>query len=275
MRLLVLTDLDGTLLDHGSYDFSPALPMLRRLSACGVAVVPATSKTAAEIGPLRESLGIARWPAIVENGAALFEAEAAPQDTAPRDAAPYARLRAALAGLAAPFRGFGDMEPAEIAALTGLSLAEAGRARIRAHSEPGLWTGAPGALPAFLEALAARGIAARQGGRFLTLSFGGTKADRIAELVARYRPGATVALGDAPNDIEMLEACDHAIILRNDHGPGIAPLRAEPSDRIYRTRQQGPKGWAEGMSRLLARPEFADLAPSGAVRDQTDGETDG
>lgn len=243
MHLLIFTDLDGTLLDHQTYDAGPALPMLAWLAAMGAGVILASSKTAAEIAPWQERLGLSGWPAIVENGAALAEGAA--------DDAGYRRLRASLADLGAPFRGFGDMDAAEVAAATGLSVAAAGLAKQRAHSEPGLWQGSDEGLAAFLAALAARGIQARRGGRFLTLSWGGTKAGRMAELVARFKPQAVVALGDAPNDAEMLAAADLAVVVRNDHGPGVAPLPDET--RVIRTAAPGPEGWREGMEAVLDR----------------------
>lgn len=243
MRLIVFTDLDGTLLDHQSYDARPARPMLDRLAGLGVPVILASSKTAAEIAVWQQALGLTRWPAIVENGAALAEG--------PFDDSAYRRIRAALAEIGAPFQGFGDMDPAGVAALTGLTAEAAQLARTRAHSEPGLWQGTEAALPAFLDALETRGITARRGGRFLTLSFGGTKAGRMTELAARFGADMTIALGDAPNDAEMLAAADHAVVVRNDHGPGVAPLPDET--RVIRTRAPGPEGWREGLAAVLDR----------------------
>ena len=138
------------------------------------------------------------------------------------DDAGYRRLRLAVAALGAPFRGFGDMTVQEVAEVTGLGPEAAALARKRAYSEPGIWRGTDAALERFLSALSARGISARRGGRFLTLSWGGSKAGRMAELVARLRPEVTVALGDAPNDAEMLAAADWAVVVRNEHGPGVA-----------------------------------------------------
>ncbi|RWR06875.1 HAD-IIB family hydrolase [Paenirhodobacter populi] len=243
-RLLIFTDLDGTLLDHETYDYAPAQPMLRRLAGDGVPVILASSKTAAEIAVWQERLGLTRWPAIVENGAAIFEGTL--------DDGPYRRLCAAIRATGAPFRGFSDMSVEEVRTVTGLSEADAILARRRGFSEPGLWQGSEADLAAFLSALQAQGISGRRGGRFLTLSYGGTKAGRMAELIARFSPDLTVALGDAPNDAEMIAAADRGIVIRNDHGPGLPPLPGEDEGRILRTQASGPEGWREGLEHVLA-----------------------
>ena len=42
---LIFTDLDGSLLDHHSYSFAPAVPLLAELDALGIPVIPITGKT--------------------------------------------------------------------------------------------------------------------------------------------------------------------------------------------------------------------------------------
>ena len=65
----VVTDLDGTLMDH-HYDWSPAEPAIRRLQSAGIPVIPCTSKTAEEVIRFREQLDL-HDPFIVENGGAI------------------------------------------------------------------------------------------------------------------------------------------------------------------------------------------------------------
>ena len=48
----VVTDLDGTLLDH-TYDWTPAETTLRWLQQRGIPVIPCTSKTAEEVREFR------------------------------------------------------------------------------------------------------------------------------------------------------------------------------------------------------------------------------
>jgi mannosyl-3-phosphoglycerate phosphatase len=69
-RLLIFTDLDGTLLDHDTYDFSPALPALAALRAAQVPLILCSSKTFAEMKYWGEVLDL-HHPFISENGGAL------------------------------------------------------------------------------------------------------------------------------------------------------------------------------------------------------------
>ncbi len=249
MSLIVFTDLDGTLLDHATYSHAAAAPALDALKRHGIPLILATSKTAAEVADLHAHLDLST-PAIVENGAGLYR----PGDT-DGEAGDYTRLRAALADLrpgpAEAFLGFGDIGPEGVARATGLSPGAAMRAAARRFSEPGLWQGDAAGLCAFVAALDTRGITARQGGRFLTLSFGATKAARMAGIMAELGRNTAIALGDAPNDAEMLEAADHGVIIRNDHGAPVPALPGESLGRIHRTTLPGPAGWNEAILGLL------------------------
>lgn len=250
--LIVFSDLDGTLLGHGDYSWAPAAGGLRRLRQLGAGVVLATSKTAAEVAPLRDEIGFADWPAIVENGCGLLP----PGQAGSKGTKTYRDIRALLRSLPTGFRGFGDMSAQEVAAATGLPLAAAEKAKDRQYSEPGLWTGTDRAVQAFTAAAAAVGLTARRGGRFLTLSMGGTKADRMEEILTAYSPEHSIALGDAPNDVEMLQRADFGVIVRNDHGPPMPALPGEAAGRIRRSELEGPRGWAEAISHLLLELEL-------------------
>ncbi|MBO9412432.1 MULTISPECIES: HAD-IIB family hydrolase [unclassified Ruegeria] len=247
LPILVFSDLDGTLLDHKTYSWSAAKPGLKRLAEIGAGVVLASSKTAQEIMPLRDSMGQADMPAIVENGAGILW-----PDNPDEGKDDYPRLRALLKKLPQGFVGFGDMTIDEVAQKTGLSSRQANLARQRKFSEPGVWTGSDVDLAEFLEAARAHGLYARKGGRFLTISFGQTKADAMREVVRHLHPVRTIALGDAPNDIEMIQAADQGVVVANPHGPNIPPFPAPVEARVLRTQQSGPQGWSDAILTLTA-----------------------
>jgi len=255
-RPILFSDLDGTLLDHETYSFEAARPALARLKRAGIPLILASSKTAAEIASLQAELGLADWPAIVENGAGIvWPREAAGGAGNDDHEAVLAALGRIDPKLGAKFSGFSDWNLNELAARTGLSLEAAERARRRQFSEPGILSGTPAEREAFLAELAARGLTATTGGRFLTISKACSKAGRMREIAGRLVPksedATIVCLGDAPNDIEMLEAADIGVIVANPAHDPLPELTGEREGRISRTSRPGPAGWADAVCNIL------------------------
>ena len=253
LPLMVFTDLDGTLIDHHTYDWTPAAPAITALKALGAGIVLASSKTAVEMDVLRRELGLQAWPAIVENGAGVLAPHGAPG----MDTTQYTTLRGALDTvpdrLRRRFVGFADMSIEDVMHATGLARDAAALAKQRSHSEPGMWQGSAPEQDAFLAHLATHGISAQQGGRFLTLSHGATKADQMHVLCAQYRPSITIALGDAPNDIQMIEASDYGVVIANPDRPSLPALNGEEQGWILRTTDAGPVGWNSAILNMIAR----------------------
>ncbi|MCR4397276.1 MAG: HAD-IIB family hydrolase, partial [Candidatus Saccharicenans sp.] len=155
VRFVIFTDLDATLLDHRTYSFRPAGPVLEKIKQKKIPVVICTSKTRAETETLARKLGL-KHPFIVENGGAVFMIEKyfpagffkklGLKTVKNKNyrvlelGTPYRKLRRFLelirkrTGL--PLKGFGDLTVAQVAALTGLGKKEARRARLRDYDEP-------------------------------------------------------------------------------------------------------------------------------------------
>ncbi|MEM9574497.1 MAG: HAD-IIB family hydrolase [Pseudomonadota bacterium] len=250
--MIVFSDLDGTLLDHHDYSHAAALPALEVLRRNNIPIVLASSKTPSEMAPLRAELGFSHCPAIVENGAGVLAANA-PAIASPES---YEKLLNQLEDMPKALRmhfvGFSQMTIAEVATSTGLSHDGAVRAKERCFSEPGTWHGNDAQLKTFLAVLSEQGIFSKQGGRFLTLSFGGSKAARMAEIITKMqdetgKKPVSIALGDAPNDLEMLQAANHGVIILNPAHAGIPKLPEEERGQITRSLQPGPIGWNEAV----------------------------
>ena len=251
---VIYTDLDGTLLSHDGYDWQPAAPALSAAARRGVPVVPITSKTRAEMGPLRAELGLTT-PYAVENGGAIVLVGPDEGETVLTLGPAYAEIRALLARLRADglgFTGFADMGPDAVAAVTGLSPAAAERACDRLCSEPLIWQDTDAALRDFHSALAEHGLTTRRGGRFLHVMGRCDKGDALRRLQAHLGGGTTpasLALGDSPNDFDLLAAADRGVLVARPDGSYAAP--PDPPGLIH-APGIGPAGWNAAVLDWLA-----------------------
>ncbi len=264
--LVVYTDLDGTLLDHHSYSHAAAGPALALLRAHDVPVVLASSKTFPELAEIASELAL-EYPIIGENGAFVAWPVAFPLSADfDRERAGYRfryfgrsydgilkvlRLLRRYPGMA--FSGFSDWGIDELMAHTGLERAAAERAAQREASEPILWEGSADDLGVLHRALEGYGLTLVKGGRFFHVMGPTSKRDAMCWLHANIermqgRELQMVALGDGPNDMEMLEAADIAVVVTNPDSDAIAPQ----ARRVLQTTLAGPAGWNEAMLQIAA-----------------------
>ncbi|MEZ5453977.1 MAG: HAD-IIB family hydrolase [Thiothrix sp.] len=253
---LIFTDLDGTLLDHHTYSHAAAQPVLAQLRALQVPVILNSSKTLAELASIAAEL-VLDSPLVAENGSVIHYP--ARQHTLTLGSN-YAEICAQLDELRTRehyrFAGFHDWPAEQIAALTGLPLAAAALAAQRCASEPLLWQDAENRLEPFHQQLISAGLSLKRGGRFWHVMGQTDKVQAMHHLAAEYQQqwGAkpfVIALGDGPNDADMLAAADVAVIVYNPDG--TPPTLAENlTQQRTHTSLPGPAGWAEAMSMLLA-----------------------
>lgn len=260
-KLLVFTDLDGTLLDHETYSYEAALPALAMLQQNDIGLILASSKTAAEIAPLRAELGFTHCPAIVENGAGLLSPNAQMSEEIGRYQEIQTKLDTLPDELRSRFTGFAQMTVYDVIAATGLSHDAAQLAKQRQFSEPGVFHGSDKERQAFIEAAKSVGLLAKQGGRFLTFSFGGDKAEQMQTIIAEQENATfSIALGDAPNDIGLIEAANIGVIIPNPAHGGVERLAGEKSGQIIRADKNGPEGWNLTVLELVKK--YATFKPT-------------
>lgn len=268
-QIVVFTDLDGTLIDHDTYEFHQAraaLDMLRRRS---IPVILCSSKTRAEIEECRRRMDLTA-PFIVENGAAIFiprnMLNVREEDFVEKAGyhvlelgVPYGILCKTWKKIKAAekfrMKGFSDMSIEEIGAHTGLPLEEARLAAMREYTEPFLFSDTPSRLPLLKRLLQQEGLQITRGGRFYHIVGQGDKGKAVQLLKKLYEqtyPGAglwTVGLGDSANDIPMLMHVDVPAVIRKktgqwEHIPAVGQV-------IY-SEKPGPEGWAEVIHGILS-----------------------
>ncbi|WP_394128956.1 HAD-IIB family hydrolase [Shewanella maritima] len=269
---IIYTDLDGTLLDHYSYDFSAAIPAIEQLASLNIPVIANTSKTFAELVNIQQTLGL-NCPFICENGAAVYIPkgyfELQPETTEEKGYYWVKTFSPArehwldlLANQAAEFKnyyvGFSAMTVESLCSVTDLTPTKAKLALLREHTEPLLWLGNDLVKQQFTAKLQSLGAEILQGGRFLHVGGKTNKAHAMNWLTHLYQQKIqqkspqkvvqTIALGDSGNDVAMLNAADIAVQIKS---PVHDFPALETSALVIQSNQFGPKGWAEALQALL------------------------
>ncbi|MEO2268052.1 HAD-IIB family hydrolase [Pseudoalteromonas sp. YIC-656] len=262
---VIFTDLDGTLLDHNTYQCDEAQELLTKLAQAGVPVIINSSKTAAEIIPICQQLDI-HDPFIAENGAVLYIPknwfDSPPEGArnegsywvipfSPSKTTIHKVLNVLKQQFGAYFESFTDLGLEGVARLTGLSGDALEHSLTREYSEPLYWHGSTSQLREFTLAARSLGFTVLKGGRFVHLTQGADKGVALRYFMGlmkqQYnRQLHSIALGDSHNDVAMLEVADTAIVIAN-------PTHKTPilsRECAIFSVQTGPRGWRETLQNL-------------------------
>ena len=267
-KIVVITDLDGTLLDQQTYSYESSLPAVQRLWTWRIPIVLCSTKTRAEMLPLWRQLEL-RDPFICESGGAIHVPPGYFQFTAieMKRNGPFEvlelgsdvhglreRLAQAARSCGVVFRSFGSLSLDEINELTGLPRDQAFRAWQREYDEP--FVIESGNAAQLIAALQAHGLTVTKGDRFYHLTGSHGKGEAVRKLLDLYRRQwgevMSVGLGNSANDLPLLRETDIAVLVRNPDGRWDAEVTTDlPS--VTRTDGIGPNGWREAIDNLLDR----------------------
>lgn len=264
MRLVIFSDLDGSLLNYDDYSFEEARSALEKIKKREIPLILTTSKTRTEVEIIQGEMRLEE-PFITENGAALFfpvgyrgwdmvDGIAVQSYRVIQLGMPYAEIRAFVKKMTHRFkiRGFGDCSVQEIADMTGLTEEKAGMAKEREFTEPFL----PGDEKDIkeLERLASKDrIKIVRGGmfyHFIGIYQDKGKAVEIAKGIFRRHMEEEVrfvGIGDGANDIPMIEHVDIPVLIPHADG------RFEHVDlpNLIRAGSPGSRGWNDVVEGIL------------------------
>jgi len=267
-KTLIFTDLDGTLLDHYTYQTRSAHHTIAQLKENNIPIIPNTSKTLGEVLIIRADLKL-NTPFIIENGAAVYIPvnyfQTQPQDTQLENGfwvKSFSQKRdfwLSLLSLNAKqfnthFRGFSQMSVEQLSELTGLSKTDASLAKMRQYGEPVDWLGDQQSQSDFVKHMHLLGANILKGGRFLHISGKCDKGQAQSWLAKQYKINqpdvafSTIALGDSHNDTAMLEVADIAVLVRS---PAHAFPILQRENNIYHSTEYGPAGWAQCLQKII------------------------
>jgi len=264
-EVIVFTDLDGTLLDHGSYSVRAALPAIDLLVRRGQPIIPVSSKTAAEIRRWTRLLTL-EGPFIFENGCGIVVPagclDKRPEGAVDRDGewkislgTGIDEVRRGLEELSREtgftYRSLGQMSADELSSLTGLTGEELDQCLAREHDEPFVITGNHD-VDIIGRKAAEKGFHFTKGGRFYHLTGGCNKGEAVQLLANLYRKERHdpifVGIGDSFNDLPMFRVVDMAFLVQKPDGT-YDPLI--PEDAARRVNGVGPSGWRAAVEEVM------------------------
>ena len=274
MKLIIFTDLDGTLLDS-EYSFRKALPALELIKAESVPLVLCSSKTKMEIEHIRKKIANNHL-FISENGGGIFVPKGyfklqitnyklqIKQDEKYlmiKLGADYTELRYALSELREDgfnTQGFGDMSIREVSELTGLKHSDAKRAKARDFDEPFIINANSKDIARLKRRIKSKGFNYTQGEFFHIMGNSDKgRAVNIIKDIYKKQCGEiiAIALGDSPNDIEMLQNVDYPVVVQKKDGSYNKEVLRKVKGCV-KADGIGPDGWNKAVIKLLKTMVF-------------------
>ncbi len=265
-KIIIFTDLDGTLLDEFTYSTSQSVDALKELQAKGISIVFCSSKTRAEQEFIRQALNVTD-PFIVENGSAVIVPPNSIKITTPNYeeldgtkiltlGKPIKEIRSILetvkSNTGVAYESFFDISDERVSQITGLDLEAAQRAKTREFSETIVTQLNASESELFKRECELYGLQCTMGGRFLSVTGKGSDKGSAVQVLTSYYKAQfdnilTIGIGDSPNDEPMLQNVDIPYLVQRTNGQwrnlDIANLRYLPAI--------GPLGFTEMVKDIM------------------------
>lgn len=248
--MAVFTSIDGTLLDAHTFEPGPAKPLVRRLLAAGVPVIPVSVMTLEEIAPIAATLGL-HHAMVIEAGGAIARWSGTAWEVEP--CGPPAEtlldvVRDIEERSGASLLVYSALPEGEAARLSGRSGELLRASTHRRFSEP--FVIETGELANVQRAASEIGFSVRRGRRFLHLCRACDEGEAFTRLRDELRCDVAVGVGGAAVDGEFLALADVPIIVPGPNGEVDAELLASvPNARV--APAPGPGGWVAGVKEAV------------------------
>lgn len=259
-KIVVMTDLDGTLLDEDMFTCSPIEHSIKDYLEQGLTIILNSSKTEDEIREFCKELG-EPFPFICENGAAFHNSNKSVETnrllndyrifgiSIPKiEEIWVTKITNQLRNLCKFIDEMPKPNQTEILGLSGSAL---DRAMNRKYSRLFIFNGTASQFIELNREVIKCKLKITQGGRVMSLSgrHGKSQYHQIIknQALVNHEKIIFVGIGDSKNDIEMLSVSDIACIIPPKNRLPLNKSSFKNNNFVYESKQPAPIGWIEAI----------------------------
>ena len=258
-KVLIFTDIDGSLLHRDTFKFDEIKDYLIQLISKGIFIIPTTSKTEKEILEFNNELG-SRLPYISENGATISGLNLLNKNfpkklilsrekdnllTIFKNVVPFS--------LQKKCKWISEMHKKNQSLIFGLKDKKLNMALDRKYTIPFLFEGNKSEKNDLSKIIKSEDLYLQEGGRVINLTDKVSKAKALKIFVKFFKMNnrnvKIIAVGDNYNDLEMLKISDFPCLVFNN----TFTLDEIPIDNLITTDKPSPEGWADVIKMALVK----------------------
>ena len=259
IKVLIFTDLDGSLLHRDTFKFDEIKDYLKELISKGIYIIPNTSKTEKEILQFNYELG-SNLPFISENGSAINGLELLNSDL-PKELI-LSREKGDLLNifknivpinLQNKCKWVSEMNKKKQSLVFGLEDKKLKMALNRKYTIPFVFEGNKNQRNELSKIIKNEDLYLQEGGRVINLTDRVSKAKALQIFVRFSKKNnkniKTIAVGDNENDIEMIKQADYPCLVKNENFDS-SMLNI---DNLIKSDEPSPKGWSDVIKTALQK----------------------
>ena len=258
-KILIFTDLDGSLLHRDTFKFDEIKEYIKKLLSKGIFIIPNTSKTEKEILAFNNELD-SNLPYISENGAAingldLLNSNLPKELILSREKDNLIKIfeKSVPINLQNKCKWLSDMDKKKQSLIFGLRDKKLSMALDRQYTIPFLFEGTKNEKNELSKIIKNQDLYLQEGGRVINLTDKINKANALRVFVRFFKKDninvKTIAVGDNYNDLNMLKTSDFPCLVFNDK----FTLDKIPIDNLITSNKPSPEGWVDVIKMALVQ----------------------
>ena len=261
-KILIFTDLDGSLLDKETFKFDVIKDYFKELVRNGIIIIPNSSKTEAELLDFNEQNNL-DLSFITENGSSIHGLNKIHHNLP--DKIIISRTINEIRNvyeenISLDFKNktthILELEIEVQQKILGLPLDKIKLAIKRDHSLPIKFNGTEIEKKEFTKILKNSGLTIQTGGRIMNICDNVNKSKAMSKTIELINKEIdneiiTIGVGDNQNDIDMLKQSDYACLVKNDKfDSSLVNI-----DNLIKSTEPSPRGWADVIKTAIQKIE--------------------